>query len=241
MFSVVKLEIWTIGAVGLILVLTYLGLLVHILRGNQKKWLIAVTVMLMVSSFGSIMVSYALVEIMLKKQPTTIVVIILGAGVGVKYGMFTVSHLMLAEKYQQMSKRVPCVLLGLQETPQSDCSRWTGKILMALNVIAPIAQGTSCYFLRETQFVEKQKPPQWLPLFVTSSYAFVGMLLVVSGIILIKSVIKIRSFFKAQNASEYIDVPMLIRHSVSFGLYLVTIVCFFTVFSIYSFFPNANM
>ena len=55
--------------------------------------------MLFVSSIGSIMVSYTLVKLMLWQEPSRIVTLMLGAGVGVKYGMFTVSHYMLADKY----------------------------------------------------------------------------------------------------------------------------------------------
>jgi hypothetical protein len=50
-----------------------------------------------------------------------------------------------------------------------------------------------------------------------------------------KSVLNIRNYFRKNDAEDYINTGMLLRHALSFGLYLLAIVVFFVVFCFYSF------
>ena len=45
---------------------------------------------------------------------------------------------------------------------------------------------------------------------------------IISGVMLVAGVIKIRNFFKKENAEDFIDLPMLTKHAVAFGLYLLS-------------------
>lgn len=44
---------------------------------------------------------------------------------------------------------------------------------------------------------------------------------IISGFILIKSVMNIKKFFKEHNAENFINLPVLMRHAAAFGLYLI--------------------
>lgn len=48
----------------------------------------------------------------------------------------------------------------------------------------------------------------------------VALLQVVSGFVLVRSLLKIRSFFKDKDAADSIDIRALLRHAAAFGLYL---------------------
>lgn len=62
----------------------------------------------------------------------------------------------------------------------------------------------------------------------------VACLQVYSGVLLIKSVMRIRQFFVKRNASNYIDTGMLLRHAITFGLYITTTVVYFGCFCVYT-------
>lgn len=55
---------------------------------------------------------------------------------------------------------------------------------------------------------------------------------------LVRGVWKIKRFFRENNAEDYIDTAMLWRHALSFGLYLVSNVAFFSMLALFSFFPD---
>lgn len=52
----------------------------------------------------------------------------------------------------------------------------------------------------------------------------VALLQVVSGFVLVRSLLKVRSFFKDRDAADSIDIRALLRHAAAFGLYLVATV-----------------
>jgi hypothetical protein len=43
----------------------------------------------------------------------------------------------------------------------------------------------------------------------------------ISGAILVRSVYQIRDFFKRQNAEDFINTKMLIKHALTFGTFLI--------------------
>jgi hypothetical protein len=55
---------------------------------------------------------------------------------------------------------------------------------------------------------------------------------------MVKSVFSIRKFFKERNASKFINIPMLVRHSVAFVMYLFSTVADYGTFAIYTVFPS---
>jgi hypothetical protein len=68
--------------------------------------------------------------------------------------------------------------------------------------------------------------------------SIVGLLQCFSGYIMVKSVLSIRKFFKERNATNFINIPMLMRHSVAFVLYLLSTLADYGTFAIFLAFPN---
>ena len=68
----------------------------------------------------------------------------------------------------------------------------------------------------------------------------VGLLQILSGFYLIRSVLHIRRFFIEKDAKDFINTSMLLRHASSFGLYITCTAVFFTVLSMYVWSPSAT-
>lgn len=47
-----------------------------------------------------------------------------------------------------------------------------------------------------------------------------------TGLILLRSVFSIRRYFAERKAFDFINTPMLVRHAVAFGLYMLTVVLY---------------
>lgn len=60
-----------------------------------------------------------------------------------------------------------------------------------------------------------------------------GFCEIVSGVILISSILDIRRFFKERNDEAYIDLPSLLRHALCFGLYLLGSVGYYVSYTIW--------
>lgn len=64
-------------------------------------------------------------------------------------------------------------------------------------------------------------------------FDLIGLCQILSGIVLLKSVISIRNFFKARNDLEYIDIATLVRHAVCFGSYLLFCSLYYLTYTYY--------
>lgn len=65
--------------------------------------------------------------------------------------------------------------------------------------------------------------------FYTSSRILPFFLQMIAGVWLMVSVYRIWKFFRERNAADFIDTKALIRHALAFGLYLIAIVGYFTI------------
>jgi hypothetical protein len=66
----------------------------------------------------------------------------------------------------------------------------------------------------------------------------VGFLQLVSGTILVRSVLRINRFFKERGAEGYINTGMLLRHATAFGLYLACTAINYASYTLYLIFPT---
>lgn len=66
----------------------------------------------------------------------------------------------------------------------------------------------------------------------------VGLLQTLSGYLMVTGVLAIRRFFQERNATNFINIKMLVRHAISFGLYLISTVADYGTFAIYIVWPN---
>jgi hypothetical protein len=94
--------------------------------------------MLLLSNIGGLITGYSLIMLFQEHHFTTVNVVLLGTSAALEHGMFSLSHFLLAEKYRRMARRVPEVLDGKPETPQTMLSKAVYWVLLAANIILPI-------------------------------------------------------------------------------------------------------
>ena len=92
---------------------------------------------------------------------------------------------------------------------------------MANNIVSSCAYGYSAVPFYTLVLIKKEKPGPGLITYRIITTFWVRVMSIVSGLILIKSVLQIRNFFKEHNATEFVNTNMLLRHGAAFGLYLV--------------------
>ena len=73
------------------------------------------------------------------------------------------------------------------------------------------------------------------------TFISIGILQVISGLILVKGVYKVRLFFLEKEAETGIDTVSLMVHSLSFLLYLLAGVVYYVMFTIHVFQPDTEI
>lgn len=121
-----------------ILVILWIIMLVHIRKGNQNKWLFAVVFMLMIGALGSMIEGWTLYELTVLHEVQISHIYWLGIGVALTYGMFSITHFLLAVKYRKMATNVPRLLTGLPEKKETVCDAVVYWLLLSLNIAAPL-------------------------------------------------------------------------------------------------------
>ena len=110
---------------------------------------------------------------------------------------------------------------------------------MASNVLSGLAYGYSLVpFYAIIYGLESQENlTSFLLVYKTSATFWVRICELLSGYILIRGILRIRNYFKEQDADDFIDTKMLLRHALSFSLYLIGTSCtaislvFYTIYS----------
>jgi len=156
-------------------------------------------------------------------------------GLALNLGLFNVSHFLIANKYQRMTTEIPAQILGNKDKPRerNKIVFWT---LLAFSVFGPMLQAFCGYRLRKVILAGGQ-PTDELSIFASTSYVCTGASQTLSGVMLVSSVLKIKKFFRENNAEDYINTAMLWRHALSFGLFLASSVMFFSMLCLFSWFP----
>lgn len=62
-----------------------------------------------------------------------------------------------------------------------------------------------------------------------------------SGYILVRSVWRIRSFFKNNNAEDWINLNELIRHATAFGIYMISSIIRYTTHELWARYPDSGV
>lgn len=153
----------------------------------------------------------------------------------VQYGCFNQAHFFLAYKYQGIAKRVPLALDGKQEEPPSTCEKVTYWSLFAANITFVVLRGTFLIVV----FLNLRGVSNFVVTVKVIATTCMGICAIISGVMLVAGVIKIRKFFKEKEAEDSINLPMLIRHAVAFGLYLVSSCIWLTALTITSYVEKA--
>ena len=164
---------------------------------------------------------YAFFQLFQVEDETDLMIILFGVGIGVYYTMFNVAHFLLAEKYSTIAKRIPAQLDGKPEPVVTTCDTVTWWVLLFCNVASGLVYGYSLIpYYRHTLLGEDALGTGFTVYRITSTF-WVRICSIISGVILIKGVSAIQSFFLERDAEDFIDLDMLRRHSLAFKLYLI--------------------
>jgi hypothetical protein len=163
----------------------------------------------------------------------------------VKDVSFNLAHLNFAFEYYKIAKFMPLVLKGQQVTPQqTKKSKIFYSILCGFNIFFPIAEAVTIIWFNSLLVSNHARPDSalllWLPIGSKYGNALVQL---ISGTLLILAVLKIQDYLR-KNGSDQLNVRMLVLHSVSFGLYMLSIIfyqVFFTIAVIEYDTPNAKI
>jgi hypothetical protein len=144
-----------------------------------------------------------------------------GIGIAVYYLFFNVGHFMLAEKYSKIAKKVPAMLNGKPEEVETTCNKVNYWLLFLNNVISALAYGYSLIPYYRDKYVLFKEPKLGFVIYRIVATFWVRICSIISGYILVVSVLRVKNFFKERNAEDFINTPMLLRHGIAFGLYLL--------------------
>jgi hypothetical protein len=93
---------WTELGTGSLMVIVYIGMLIHIRRGNNNKWLQQIIILLLLSSIFVVVCSYSYLRLNVQGgiHITLFNVYLKGISVGGQNGTYAVAHFFLAEKWK---------------------------------------------------------------------------------------------------------------------------------------------
>lgn len=141
---------------------------------------------------------------------------------------FNVSHWELAWIYRKIAVDSPKILLDLPVDEEYE--RKQKKIywyVMVLNVIFPILSGIYYAIYENELIINMNVAPLGKTIIVNILVDIVGILQINSGVVLIWSVLSVRSFFKENEAAAVINPSQMMIHAGAFGIYLIGIIVFY--------------
>jgi hypothetical protein len=95
--------------------------------------------------------------------------------------------------------------------------------LLLNNIAAGVVNGTASVLFYTTIFVKGVfPPPRWINIAKTASVYWIALLAIISGVMLVVGVIRIRKWFKDKDSLNRMNTPAIIRHAIAFGLYLIS-------------------
>jgi hypothetical protein len=149
------------------------------------------------------------------------------SALGLSEGFSSIVHYLLAVKYRLMRKRVPTVIEGKPMPIETQTERTVYWVMLALNVISgPL----KCYSYNVIFRDGLDAPKDKTDLDVQASFYLVIICQLISGVMLVYSVTKIRNFFRDKGAEHFVDTEGLKRHSYCFILYLAAMAVYYTVY-----------
>ena len=114
---------------------------------------------------------------------------------------FALAHWILAAKYRMNAAEMPLIVQGKQVPEEQRAQRKrTFKVLFALNILAPVAVMLFNIPLNIALFSTVSESPSAFVLFgAIIAPTIMTVLLVISGVVLVQSILKIKHFYQANN------------------------------------------
>lgn len=237
--TVMLIKIWSLAIVGLILAVTYSFVLTHTIRGNRNKWLLVNTALMLLSGVPFMMQSYGYTEMYVKNVKTPGIVWCISIGSGMSDGLQAIVHFLLAMKYRTIARDAPQVLDHKPIKPTTLGEKIFYWSMLVLNILSGPIKVYAAVTFRMIVNIKKEQPGPFVSWMFNASWNFVGFCSIISGIILVQSVVKIRRFFKERGDEGYINTKVLCQHATCFGSYLVACVFYYAAHSVYTMYPTS--
>jgi hypothetical protein len=104
--------------------------------------------------------------------------------------------------------------------------------MLIANVICGPCKALSVYILRRMTWITHERPSEFESAFLALLFDLAGVCEVITGVILITSVLAIHSFFKENDAADRVDTQALLRHASCYVLYLISTIGFFGMYTL---------
>jgi hypothetical protein len=212
-------------------------LLLHVIRGNRNKWLLLLVSLLLLANISLLLLGYSTRALFIKGKDSLFLLGMLGSSLGLEFVNMTVSHYLLAAKYYTMVRNVPAKLDGKPEVPMTSCEKATFWTLLIMAIIFPASWGVAEFLFRRANIYFDRKQTKFVTMLFNFSAYMTGFIQIITGIVLVSSVFRIKRIFRERNAENYINSGMLLRHASAFGLYLVAAVVYFSFWTAVSMAP----
>jgi hypothetical protein len=223
----------------------YAKTLYNTCKGSKYKFVQEVLIMLLISNFGTLMLMFSNYELFvympnhepLKEGWGTGYVWMLGFSIMIQDSMFSVSHLLLAQKYKNIAQTMPYLLQRKRPPPEPLKQLMIYSLLVTMNILFPVME---CVFLipyNKQVLVDQQAEPTKTSL--TGMVCFVsvmtGVLQLITGAMLLSAVKDIKKIFKTREKESFLNMQMVYLHSIAFLLFMLASAFNYTCMIIYFF------
>lgn len=157
------LKIWILRFLGSSMVVNYLGLLLYIsIYGNKNKWILMQISLMLTGNICLLFLAYGYNHLLNLKEVDTFNIVMLGTGGGLSDGFFAVSHFLLAVKYRVIVRRIPRMIEGKPEIPESTTEKVLYWVLLTLCIISGPCKGAAAITFRIKKQILLQDPGKLL-------------------------------------------------------------------------------
>lgn len=133
---------------------------------------------------------------------------------------FNVAHWILADVYRKTQKNVKHHFSGTKETQkEAEPDKRVSVIGIIINTLFPLLTSVFCGFWS----VNAKK---WLAIVFNILNICTNVILLVSGILLLRTTKRIQQLFKDHQKIGTIDIKMLRLHAITFGLFSIGLIVY---------------
>ena len=175
-----------------VLIAAYITVLVKVYRGTHFQIVTKILILLLVSNIGTVINTYASYFLLIKERTSFMNVLLLSIGESVQDSCFGVAHWIFAMQFYRIGTDLPLIVEGRPLSIQMIASRkLVSNIMLGLNIFFPVLTGIILVFFN-IKVDDKDNPPSAAIEFIAFFAPDVtGLLLTVSGVVLIIGVYKI--------------------------------------------------
>jgi hypothetical protein len=152
---------------------------------------------------------------------------------------FAVAHWIFAARYRTIAKEMPIIVQGgsIKSEDKAKDEKQFNKLLI-LNIIGPSLELAVNIPLNIVVFTQFQTPSTLLTIGAIVFPTFSATLQIISGVVLVRSVLKIKQFYRDKDIEDRLNMPTLLLHSSAFLLYLVSIILYVVIWDFFVVYPD---